>query len=238
MSDPKEEFYEPVVEVRATGGDFDGGKWVNLKRLDKSELRKGTKLCTYTISNEMLETTDIWQYFSNGEWYVGSNLNNHKQNTIDDGYLVRDLCVSPTTKKETDMHEDLEFPSEKVNTSMLYLGQGHVEPESYTSNAEEEEAWQAAEERMDIIGHNGGTGDHYEAPASKYHVQIKGQWIDVYDILAAYNVTNPEDAHAIKKMLCHGQRGVKGGIQDMQEAVVSLQRAIELEQRRLIRPFT
>ena len=62
------------------------------------------------------------------------------------------------------MHEDLEFPSEKVNTSMLYLGQGHVEPESYTSNAEEEEAWQAAEERMDIIGQNGATGEHYGEP--------------------------------------------------------------------------
>ena len=62
------------------------------------------------------------------------------------------------------MHEDLEFPSEKVNTSMLYLGQGQIEPESYTSNAEEEEAWKAAEERMDIIGHNGGTGEHYKEP--------------------------------------------------------------------------
>ena len=97
---------------------------------------------------------------------------------------------------------------------------------------DEDEAWLAAEERMDIIGHNGGTGEHYEAPASKYHVQIKGQWVDVYDILAAYNVTNPADAHAIKKMLCPGQRGVKGGIQDRREAIVSLQRAIELEQGR------
>ena len=115
------------------------------------------------------------------------------------------------------------------------------------SSPEEDEAWQAAEKRMDAIGHNGGTGEHYPAPeydpqdvafpqpgypgrpASKYHVQIKGQWVDVYDILAAYNVTNPADAHAIKKMLCPGQRGVKGGIQDRQEAIVSLQRAIELE---------
>jgi len=97
------------------------------------------------------------------------------------------------------------------------------------SSPEEDEAWQAAEKRMDAIGHNGGTGDHYEAPASKYHVQIKGQWVDVYDILAAYNVTNPADAHAIKKMLCPGQRGAKNGIQDRREAIVSLQRAIELE---------
>ena len=97
------------------------------------------------------------------------------------------------------------------------------------SSPEEDEAWQAAEKRMDAIGHNGGTGDHYEAPASKYHVQIKGQWVDVYDILTAYIVTNPADAHAIKKMLCPGQRGAKDGIQDRREAIVSLQRAIELE---------
>ena len=92
--------------------------------------------------------------------------------------------------------------------------------------------WQAAEQRMDAIGQNGATGDHYEAPASKYHVQIKGQRVDVYDILSAYGVTNPADAHAIKKMLCPGQRGAKDGIQDRQEAIVSLQRAIELEQGR------
>ena len=98
------------------------------------------------------------------------------------------------------------------------------------SSPEEEEAWQAAEKRMDIIGHNGSTGDHYESPASKYHVQIKGQWVDVYDILTAYSVTNLADAHAIKKMLSPGRRGAKDGIQDRQEAIVSLQRAIELEQ--------
>ena len=118
------------------------------------------------------------------------------------------------------------------------------------SSPEEDEAWQAAEKRMDVIGHNGGTGEHYPAPeydpqdvafpqpgyhgrpASKYHVQIKGQWVDVYDILVAYGVTNPADAHAIKKMLCPGQRGAKGGIQDRREAIASLQRAIELEQGR------
>ena len=133
-------------------------------------------------------------------------------------------------------------------------------PECTFTTPDEYEAWAEAERRMDAIAQNGndglhynpedvagvhseakqaryqdtagGTGDHYEAPASKYHVQIKGQWVDVYDILAAYNVTNPADAHAIKKMLCPGQRGAKDGIQDRQEAIVSLQRAIELEQGR------
>jgi hypothetical protein len=103
------------------------------------------------------------------------------------------------------------------------------ELEDQFSSPEEDEAWAEAEKRMDAIGQNGGTGEHYESPASKYHVQIKGQWVDVYDILTAYSVTNPADAHAIKKMLCPGRRGAKDGIQDRQEAIASLERAIELE---------
>jgi len=92
--------------------------------------------------------------------------------------------------------------------------------------AAKEEAKQPAYNPEDVAG------VHYESPASKYHVQIKGQWVDVYDILTAYSVTNPADAHAIKKMLCPGQRGAKDGIQDRREAIASLERAIELEQGR------
>ena len=97
---------------------------------------------------------------------------------------------------------------------------------------EEEEEWIAAEKRMEIIGHNGATSEHCEAPLSKYHVLINGKPTDVYDILVAYEVTNPADAHAIKKMLCPGKRGAKDGIQDRREAIASLERAIELEQGR------
>ena len=103
------------------------------------------------------------------------------------------------------------------------------ELENPFTTPDEDEAWHEAEKRMDAIGQNGATGEHYDTPASKYHVLIKGQWIDVYDILTAYTVTNPADAHAIKKMLCPGKRGAKDGIQDRREAIASLQRAIELE---------
>lgn len=65
---------------------------------------------------------------------------------------------------------------------------------------------------------------------SKYHVEIKTMvWVDVYDVLIAYNVTNPADAHAIKKMLMPGQRGAKSAAQDREEAIASLVRAGELE---------
>ena len=67
-------------------------------------------------------------------------------------------------------------------------------------------------------------------PPSKYHRQIHGVWLDVYDILTAYGVTNPADAHAIKKMLMPGQRGEKDGIKDRREAIASIERAIRIEE--------
>ena len=98
--------------------------------------------------------------------------------------------------------------------------------------AAKEEAKQPAYNPEDVafVRAEGKQPGYPGRPASKYHVQIKGQWVDVYDILTAYSVTNPADAHAIKKMLSPAQRGAKDGIQDRQEAIASLERAIELEQ--------
>ena len=63
---------------------------------------------------------------------------------------------------------------------------------------------------------------------NKYQRECKGILIDVYDVLKSFNVTNPAQQHAIKKMLAPGQRGVKDFKQDLQEAIDSLNRAIEL----------
>jgi hypothetical protein len=54
--------------------------------------------------------------------------------------------------------------------------------------------------------------------------------IDVYDVLKAFNVTNPATQHAIKKLLASGQRGYKDTQQDLDEAIQSIQRAKELEE--------
>lgn len=67
---------------------------------------------------------------------------------------------------------------------------------------------------------------------SKYHRQIATNHegtSDVYDILHAFNVTNPALAHAIKKLLVPGGRsGGKDMLQDLEEAKWSVQRAIEM----------
>lgn len=64
---------------------------------------------------------------------------------------------------------------------------------------------------------------------SKYNRSCKGVTIDVYDVLRAFNVTNPALQHLIKKALCAGLRGHKDRQQDLNEILESAKRAIELE---------
>ena len=52
--------------------------------------------------------------------------------------------------------------------------------------------------------------------------------VDVYDVLKAFNVTCPAIQHALKKLLCPGQRGAKDAMQDLIEARFSIDRAMQL----------
>lgn len=63
---------------------------------------------------------------------------------------------------------------------------------------------------------------------SKYLRCIRGEEIDVYDVLVAFDITCPAMAHAIKKMLCSGLRGVKSAEQDKVEAIEAIRRSIDL----------
>ena len=64
---------------------------------------------------------------------------------------------------------------------------------------------------------------------SKYSKRIGKEVVDVYDVLMAFNVTNPATQHAIKKLLLPGARGHKDKLTDLKEAYQSIARAIELE---------
>ncbi len=55
------------------------------------------------------------------------------------------------------------------------------------------------------------------------------KWIDVYRVLDLFGVSNPCVQHAVKKLLCSGQRGVKDTRQDVQEAITSLVRYLEMQ---------
>ena len=63
---------------------------------------------------------------------------------------------------------------------------------------------------------------------NKYNRQCKGVTIDVYDVLKAFEVTDPALQHLIKKALCTGLRGHKTQEQDLQDILDSAKRAVEL----------
>lgn len=54
------------------------------------------------------------------------------------------------------------------------------------------------------------------------------QFVDVYRVLDLFDVTHPAVQHAAKKVLCAGQRGAKDWEKDIQEAIDSLQRALDM----------
>ena len=49
--------------------------------------------------------------------------------------------------------------------------------------------------------------------------------VDVYDVLRAFNVTDPALQHAIKKLLMPGERGAKDRATDLREAIDAIRRA-------------
>lgn len=65
--------------------------------------------------------------------------------------------------------------------------------------------------------------------SSKYTRTIGLEEVDVYDVLDAYDVTCPAIGHAIKKLLMPGQRGNKSKLDDLREALLAVERAIQLE---------
>lgn len=70
--------------------------------------------------------------------------------------------------------------------------------------------------------------EYVKPKENKYLRECKGIKIDVYDVLTAFEVTNPAYAHAIKKILAPGKRGHKDSTQDINEAIESLKRGLEL----------
>ena len=65
---------------------------------------------------------------------------------------------------------------------------------------------------------------------NKYSREIKpGVYVDVYDVLRAFEVTDGAVAHAVKKLLAAGKRGHKDYIEDLNDVILSVNRAIAME---------
>jgi hypothetical protein len=70
---------------------------------------------------------------------------------------------------------------------------------------------------------NDKTYPHYfkQLPEGTTHV-------DIYMVLSLYKVTDAAVAHAVKKLLCAGQRGAKDQVKDLTEARDSINRALDI----------
>lgn len=75
------------------------------------------------------------------------------------------------------------------------------------------------------------TSDGSTRKHSHYHKDV-GHLLtmDVYRLCERFEINDPSGAtqHAIKKLVCAGQRGSKGLLQDLQEAVDTINRRIEM----------
>lgn len=71
-----------------------------------------------------------------------------------------------------------------------------------------------------------------EKKHSHYHKSVSGyDTIDIYVICDLYVKDNSGCIqHAVKKLLCCGNRGVKDNVKDLQEAIDTIQRKIEILQ--------
>lgn len=68
----------------------------------------------------------------------------------------------------------------------------------------------------------------HEQPRNKYDREVvKGVFVDVYDVLAAFEVTDPCLQHLIKKALAVGIRGHKDAHEDYTDILDSSKRALE-----------
>ena len=70
---------------------------------------------------------------------------------------------------------------------------------------------------------------------SHYHKDVsKLETIDVYKVCELFDVDDKSGAihHAVKKLLCSGYRGVKDKRQDVQEAVDTLNRWLEMNKEK------
>lgn len=68
------------------------------------------------------------------------------------------------------------------------------------------------------------TYDHYKKDVR--HLDM----IDVYRVIELFEVTHPALQHALKKVLCAGDRGAKDWEKDVQEAIDSLNRALQMRE--------
>ena len=91
------------------------------------------------------------------------------------------------------------------------------------------ECWSLSEDELEMVNNKASTQEKH----SHYHKTITGfdgtkTTVDVYRVLDAFEVNNPQLQHLIKKALCAGNRGHKDYLKDLQDIIDSAKNAIDM----------
>lgn len=129
----------------------------------------------------------------------------------------------------------------KINCDSTNIVKSPIEGYSICYKCGHESATRNFTSSIDTVG---STGEPSVDKGEKYRKVIVGEVlnsgiikkyrpviVDVYDVLVAFNVTDPAVQHAVKKLLAMGQRGHKDKMTDLKEAHWQLERAVQIEER-------
>lgn len=165
-----------------------------------------------------------WPYGANwlaqdrdGEWsFYTDSADNPPQNHGEDNWYSDDVAVMCRHTGEIlgDWRDTLEKRPEQTIADIC---------EGVTSENRHEEIFEPF-----VSVEDAAAAEHATITPSKYTKTIHGVYVDVYDVLQAWGVSNPALQHLIKKALQCGQRGHKDNAQDLQDIIDSAVRAKEL----------
>ncbi len=133
-------------------------------------------------------------------------------------------------RRMSDLKEDsnLRLVDCDIDWEVINLGKGKVLIEQLKGNYDYEVHTLEYFENQFIYISTTEYEEEKQKPKNKYHRDLKGVTVDVYDVLKAFEVTDPALQHLIKKALCAGLRGHKNKDQDLQDILDSAKRAVEL----------
>ena len=150
-----------------------------------------------------------------------------KESVSDDCITVR--TDSPCTYKDLCADEIAVKSIDKLNLSIFEIAsRTHKDASSFHSHIDDIKLVYTSNQYVEAI--------EKEVPElkdvrNKYDVQIVGKdgvktTVDVYRVLNAFDVHDAATQHAIKKLLAAGKRGHKDCVQDLKEAIASIELAI------------
>ncbi len=133
-------------------------------------------------------------------------------------------------RRISDVKEDsnLRLVDCDIDWEVINLGKGKVLIEQLKGNYDYEVHTLEYFENQFIYISTTEYEEEKQKPKNEYHKDLKGVTVDVYDVLKAFEVTDPALQHLIKKALCAGLRGHKNKDQDLQDILDSAKRAVEL----------